>query len=220
MSAPLSRFRHIAVEGPIGAGKTTLARRLAERIGAELMLERPAENPFLGRFYEDMAGYAFQTQLYFLFQRQKQVQALSQPSMFAPTVVSDFMFEKDALFARLTLSDDEYRLYAQMHAVVAAQLRQPDLVVSLTAKPPTLLSRVHRRGVAMEQGMAPDYLERLAGAYAGFFAGYDGAPVFAVDTEYLDPAHRDADLVRLIARLERFEGRREFFGAPVDVALD
>ena len=220
MSQSLARFRHIAIEGPIGAGKTTLAKRLAERIGAELMLERPAENPFLGRFYEDMAGYAFQTQLYFLFQRQKQVQALAQPSMFAPTVVSDFMFDKDALFAKLTLSDDEYRLYSQMHAVVAAQLRGPDLVVSLTATPETLLSRVRRRGVAMEQGMAPDYLERLARAYAGFFAAYDGAPVFAVDTEYLDPAHRDADLGRLIERLERFSGRREFFGAPVDVTLD
>jgi deoxyguanosine kinase len=220
MSAGLARFRHIAIEGPIGAGKTTLARRLAERIGAELLLERPADNPFLGRFYEDMAGYAFQTQLFFLFQRQKQVQALAQPSMFAPTVVSDFMFDKDALFAKLTLSDDEYRLYAQMHAAVAAQLREPDLVVSLQASPPTLLARVRRRGVAMERGIGLDYLERLRDAYAEFFRSYDSAPVFTVDTEALDPANRDADLAQLIARLERFEGRREFLGAPVDVAFD
>ncbi|MDQ2927351.1 MAG: deoxynucleoside kinase [Pseudomonadota bacterium] len=220
MSERLSRFRHIAIEGPIGAGKTTLARRLAERIDAELMLERPAENPFLGRFYDDMAGYAFQTQLFFLFQRQKQVQALAQPSMFAQTVVSDFMFEKDALFARLTLSDDEYRLYAQMHGVVAAQLRPPDLVVSLQASPPTLLARVRRRGVAMEQGIDLAYLERLEEAYGAFFETYAGAPVFAVDTEHFDPAHREADLVRLIAHLERFEGRREFLGAPVDVVFD
>ncbi|MEO8924201.1 MAG: deoxynucleoside kinase [Caldimonas sp.] len=220
MGERLSRFRHIAIEGPIGAGKTTLARRLAERIDAELMLERPAENPFLGRFYDDMAGYAFQTQLFFLFQRQKQVQALAQPSMFAQTVVSDFMFEKDALFARLTLSDDEYRLYAQMHGVVAAQLRPPDLVVSLQASPPTLLARVRRRGVAMEQGIDLAYLERLEEAYGAFFETYAGAPVFAVDTEHFDPAHREADLVRLIAHLERFEGRREFLGAPVDVVFD
>jgi deoxyguanosine kinase len=220
MSEGLSRFRHIAIEGPIGAGKTTLAQRLAAGIGAELMLEQPAENPFLDRFYDDMKGYAFQTQLFFLFQRQKQVQALAQMSMFAPTVVSDFMFEKDALFAKLTLSDDEYRLYAQMHVAVAAQLREPDLVVWLQASPPTLLARVRRRGVAMEQGIGLRYLERLCDAYAEFFEAYDGAPVFAVDNEDLDPANREADLLRLIARLERFDGRRDFFGTQVDVGFD
>ena len=220
MSAALARFRHIAIEGPIGAGKTTLARLLAERLGAELMLEQPAENPFLGRFYEDMAGYAFQTQLFFLFQRQKQMQALAQPSMFAQVVVSDFMFDKDALFARLTLGDDEYRLYTQMHAVVAAQLRSPDLVISLQARPPTLLSRVRQRGVAMEREIGLEYLERLSDAYAEFFAGYDGAPVFTVDTEHIDPAHRQADLDRLIASLEHFDGQREFLGMPVDVVFD
>jgi deoxyadenosine/deoxycytidine kinase len=220
MSEGLSRFRHIAIEGPIGAGKTTLAQRLAAGIGAELMLEQPAENPFLDRFYDDMKGYAFQTQLFFLFQRQKQVQALAQMSMFAPTVVSDFMFEKDALFAKLTLSDDEYRLYAQMHVAVAAQLREPDLVVWLQASPPTLLARVRRRGVAMEQGIGLRYLERLCDAYAEFFEAYDGAPVFAVDNEDLDPANREADLLRLIARLERFDGRRDFFGTRVDVGFD
>jgi deoxyguanosine kinase len=220
MTAALSRFRHIAVEGPIGAGKTTLAHRLAGRIGAELLLEQPADNPFLGRFYADMAGYAFQTQLFFLFQRQKQVQALAQPSMFAQTVVSDFMFKKDALFAKLTLSDDEYRLYAQMHAPIAAQLREPDLVVWLQASAPTLLTRVRRRGLAIEQGIDLPYLERVADAYAEFFAGYDGAPVFVVDTEQLDPAGRDADLGLLLARLERFDSRREFFSSSVDVAFD
>jgi deoxyadenosine/deoxycytidine kinase len=216
----LSRYRHIAIEGPIGAGKTTLARQLAERIGAELLLEQPAENPFLGRFYDDMAGYAFQTQLFFLFQRQKQMQALAQPSMFAQSVVSDFMFEKDALFAKLTLSDDEYRLYSQMHVAIAAQLRAPDLVIWLQATPSVLLARVRRRGVAMEQGIAERYLERLCDAYAEFFESYDGAPVFAVDTEHLDPANRHADLTRLIGRLERLDGRREFFDTQIDVAFD
>jgi deoxyguanosine kinase len=220
MSASLSRFRHIAIEGPIGAGKTTLARQLAGHIGADLMLEQPAENPFLGRFYEDMPGYAFQTQLFFLFQRQKQMQALAQPSMFAPTVVSDFMFEKDALFAKLTLSDDEYRLYAQMHVAIAAQLRAPDLVVWLQAEPATLLGRVQRRGVPMEQAMGLGYLQRLCEAYAEFFESYDEAPVFVVDTEQLAPAHRDADLERLVGRLEGLEGRREFLSTQVDVAFD
>ena len=103
----LERFRHIAIEGPIGAGKTTLARLLAERISAELLLEQPGENPFLARFYDDRSGYAFQTQLFFLFQRERQFRAIAQPSMFAQTIVSDFMFAKDALFAQLNLSDEE-----------------------------------------------------------------------------------------------------------------
>ena len=115
----LQRFRHIVIEGPIGVGKSSLARRLAEHLKAELLLELPEENPFLGRFYDDMSGYAFQTQLFFLFQRAKQMQAIAQPGMFEHTVVSDFLFAKDALFARLTLSDDEHRLYAQMYAQIA-----------------------------------------------------------------------------------------------------
>ena len=119
----LQRFRHIAIEGPIGVGKSTLARKLAAHLGADLMLEQPQENPFLDRFYEDMPGYAFQTQLAFLFQRVKQMQAVAQPGMFANAVVSDFLFEKDAIFARLNLSDDEFRLYFQMYEQVAPQVR-------------------------------------------------------------------------------------------------
>jgi deoxyguanosine kinase len=215
----LARFRHIAIEGPIGVGKTTLARLIAARIGAEAMLEQPAENPFLGRFYDDMAGYAFQTQLFFLFQRERQVRGLAQPSMFGGAVVSDFMFAKDALFARLTLSDDEYRLYAQMHRPIAAQLREPDLVVWLRAPTPTLLARVRRRGIAMERGIEPAYLERLGAAYAEFFDGYDGAPVFAVDTERFNPLDHESDLLALLDALERFEGRRGRMDARADSAF-
>ena len=204
-----SRFRHIAIEGPIGAGKTSLAGRLAEHLGAELLLEQPADNPFLDRFYADMPGYAFQTQLFFLFQRQKQLQEIAQPSMFAPAIVSDFMFAKDALFARLTLSDDEHRLYAQMHAQVASQVREPDLVVHLQASPEALLARVHRRAVAMElQGIDLGYLQRLVDVYADFFASYDGAPVFGVQTESFNPAERHEDFLQLVERLDAFDGRR------------
>ena len=217
----LDRFRHIAIEGPIGAGKTTLARRLAERIGAELMLEQPGENPFLARFYDDRVGYAFQTQLFFLFQRERQFRAIAQPSMFAQTTVSDFMFAKDALFAQLNLSDEEYRLYAQMHQPIAAQLGEPDLVVRLQASAPSLLARVRGRAVAMEHGIDLAYLQRLCDAYADFFASYDGAPVFVVDTERFHPLERDADLAELVRALERFEGRRGVLGgAAADIAFD
>ena len=219
MTSSLQRFRHIAVEGPIGAGKTTLTRLIAARIGADAMLEQPGENPFLDRFYDDMAGYAFQTQLFFLFQRERQMRAMAQPSMFAHAVVSDFMFAKDALFARLNLSDDEYRLYAQMHRPIAAQLREPDLVVWLRASPRTLLARVRSRGVAMERGIDLAYLERLCDAYAEFFGGYDGAPVYAVDTEQFNPLGHEADLAELLARLEGFGERRGHFGARSDSAF-
>ncbi len=219
MSGPdLSRFRHIAIEGAIGAGKTSLAKLLAERIGGDLLLENPGENPFLDRFYADMEGYAFQTQLFFLFQRQKQVQSVAQPSVFGSPVVSDFMLAKDALFARLTLGDDEHRLYAPMYAQVASQVREPDLVLWLRASPATLVERVRRRGIAMEQGIEAGYLDRLSDAYADWFASYDGAPVFAVDTERLDPVGRTADLDRLVDALARFDGRRGELPAATGVA--
>jgi deoxyguanosine kinase len=220
MSELLARFRHIAIEGPIGAGKTTLAGQLAERLGAELMLEQPADNPFLGRFYQDRPGYAFQTQLYFLFQRERQMRSLAQPSMFAQTIVSDFMFAKDALFARLNLSDEEHRLYVQMHQPIAAQLREPDLVVWLQASAETLLARVRQRAIAAEHGIDLAYLERLGNAYVELFASYDGAPVFAIDTERFHPLERQADLDRLIDALAHFDGRRGAFSAPAGAAFD
>jgi deoxyguanosine kinase len=213
----LARFRYIAVEGPIGVGKSTLARRLAARLGAELLLEQPQENPFLGRFYDDMPGYAFQTQLAFLFQRAKQMQTVAQPGMFAQALVSDYLFEKDRIFARLNLGDDEFRLYTQMYAQVAPQLREPDLVVWLQASPETLQERIRRRGIAMEQGIAPDYLRRLCDAYVEYFHAYDAAPVFALGTEHFDPIGRDADFETLLQRLAAFRGRREFFNSHVEI---
>ena len=143
--------------------------------------------------------------------------AAAQPGMFANAVVSDFLFAKDALFARLNLSDDEFRLYGQMYAQVAPQVREPDLVIWLQASPATLLRRIHRRAIPMEQGITPDYLQRLCDAYVEYFHGYDAAPVFAVGTEHFNPVDRDADFALLLERLAAFRGRREFFNSHVEI---
>ncbi len=208
MSEGLGRFRYIAVEGVIGAGKATLASQLAERLGAELLLEQADENPFLGRFYADMKGYALQTQLFFLFQRQKQLQAIAQPMMFSSSVVSDFMFAKDTIFAQLTLSDDEYRLYAQMYAAIATQLPAPDLVIWLQASPETALDRVRQRGIVVEHSIELDYLQRLDDGYARHFARHDTAPVFVVDSEAFDLRPGRGQVDRLLEALAVFDGRR------------
>jgi deoxyadenosine/deoxycytidine kinase len=215
----LSRFRHIVIEGPIGVGKSSLARRLAASLNAELMLEQAEDNPFLARFYADMPGYAFQTQLFFLFQRVKQVQAALQPGMFSQTLVSDFLFAKDALFARLNLNDDEYRLYAQMYAQVAPRAAEPDIVIWLQASPDTLLQRIRKRGLRMEQDIDRAYLQRLCDAYVEHFHTYEGAPLLAIGTEDFNPVDRDADFAILLERLAMFRGPREFFDSHVEVLL-
>ncbi|WKB54164.1 deoxynucleoside kinase [Eleftheria terrae] len=206
-----ARCRHIVIEGPIGVGKSSLARKLASRLGAELMMEKPEENPFLARFYADGSRYALQTQMFFLFQRLEQYRELAQPGMFSGPVVSDFLFAKDALFAQLTLSDDEYRLYAQMYAHLAPQIPQPDLVVWLQATPATLLQRIARRGIAMEQGIDAGYLQRLSDAYVEHFGSHAEVPLFAVDTEGFNPIDSEADFEQLLQALQRFGGGRAFY---------
>jgi deoxyadenosine/deoxycytidine kinase len=228
MTAGLARFRHIAVEGPIGAGKTTLARRLGRHLGAEVLLEQPAENPYLERFYRDPAGYAFQTQLAFLFQRVRQMEAVAQPSVFGRALVSDFLFAKDAIFARLNLGDEEHRLYRQFYGQLAPQVPEPDVVVWLQAPAPTLLQRVRRRGIPMERAIDAPYLERLADAYTEYFSGYEAAPVLVVATERFNPAEDDRDFARLVEVLAGLDGRRAWlpaevglgFGVDVDLPLE
>jgi deoxyadenosine/deoxycytidine kinase len=207
----MEKFRHIAVEGPIGAGKTSLARRLAERLGAELLLEQPGENPFLARFYQDMARYALPTQLFFLFQRARQLEALAQPDMFGRPTVSDFLLDKDPLFARITLSADEMALYQKIYDGIRPQAPAPDLVVYLQAQPATLYERVRRRAAEFERGIGEDYLALLAEGYARFFYNYGAAPVLIVNSENLNFVARDADLELLLARMRGMKSRREFF---------
>ena len=212
----LARFRHIVVEGPIGVGKSSLARKLAEYLGADVLLEKAEENPFLGRFYEDMAGHAFQTQLFFLTQRVRQMQSASQPGIFPHGVVSDFLFAKDALFARMNLNDDEHRLYMEVSGQIAPQVSEPDLVIWLQASPATLVERIRSRSIGIEQRITLDYLQRLCDAYAAYFHTYDGAPMFAVGTEHLNPVDREADIALLIERIASFRGTREFFNSHID----
>ena len=206
-----ARYGYIAIEGPIGVGKTTLARRLAQRCGAQLLLEQPQDNPFLERFYRDRKRYALPTQLFFLFQRVQQLAELRQPDLFHGPVIADFLLDKDALFARLTLADDELRLYEQILAQVAPQAQTPDLVLYLQAPPEVLIERVQRRSVPMENAIGTAYLRQLADSYLRFFHDYDGAPVLVVNTEALNPADRDDDLDLLITRIERLRGCREYF---------
>jgi deoxyadenosine/deoxycytidine kinase len=207
----MNKLRHIAVEGPIGVGKTSLAHRLAERLGAEALLERPGENPFLARFYEDMARYALPTQLFFLFQRARQLEPLAQPDMFGRATVADFLLDKDPLFARITLSGEELALYEKIYAAIRPQAPAPDLVIYLQAQPATLYERVRRRAAEFERGIGEDYLALLAEGYARFFYQYSAAPVLIVNSENLNFVARDADLELLLARMRGMKSRREFF---------
>jgi deoxyguanosine kinase len=207
----VDKVRYLVVEGPIGAGKTTLARRLASRLAAELVLEQPEENPFLGRFYQDMARFALPTQLFFLFQRARLVEPLAQLDLFARPVVADFLLEKDPLFARLTLSADELALYQKIYEALRPRAGIPDLVVYLQAQPGTLIERVRRRGRGYERAVSEEYLALLGESYARFFYHYDAAPLLIVNCENLDFVERDADFELLVSRLRAMKGRREFF---------
>ena len=207
----MDRFRYLVVEGPIGAGKTSLARRLAPRFSADLLLEQPGENPFIARFYQDMARYALPAQLFFLFQRARMVEPLKQPDMFSRPTVADFLLEKDLLFARVTLSSDEFALYHKIYEALRPQAPTPDLVVYLQAQPSVLAERVRRRAAAFERGISEEYLALLADSYARFFYHYSAAPVLTVNSENLNFVERDADFELLVSRIRGMRSRREFF---------
>lgn len=207
----LERCRYVVVEGPIGAGKTSLARQLALHQSAEVLLEQPEDNPFLARFYDDMARFALPTQLTFLFQRVDQLRHLAQLDLFRRPTVADFLLDKDPLFARINLRDDEYALYEKVYAHLKPQTPTPDLVVYLQAPVDTLLGRVRRRGVAYEQTIPDGYLARLADAYSHFFYHYDEAPLLIINSERLNFVDNQAHLDLLLERIAGMRGQREFF---------
>jgi deoxyguanosine kinase len=207
----VDRFRYLVVEGPIGAGKTSLARRLAARLSADTVLEQPEENPFLARFYRDMARYALPTQLFFLFQRARMLEPLAQPDLFARPVIGDFLLDKDPLFARLTLSADELALYQKIYDALRPRAPAPDAVIYLQASAATLVERVRRRAKGYERPVTEEYLALLAESYARFFYHYDAAPLLIVNSENLNFVERDADFELLVGRLRGMRTRREFF---------
>ncbi|MEE8119157.1 MAG: deoxynucleoside kinase [Gammaproteobacteria bacterium] len=205
------RPRFIVIEGAIGVGKTSLARRMAESFGSELLLEESDDNPFLEKFYADRQRYALPTQLYFLFQRVRQLQDFRQGDMFEPVRVADFLLEKDPLFARLNLTDDEFRLYQQIYAQLSVDRPIPDLVIYLQAPVDVLLARIFRRAVTYERQIHGDYLEQLNEAYARFFHHYEGAPLLIVNTAEINPVDNDEDFELLLSEVRRVRSGRHYF---------
>ncbi len=211
--------RYIVVEGPIGVGKTSLARKLATSFSAETVLEQAAENPFLERFYRNPRVGALPAQLYFLFQRAQQLAALKQHDLFAPVRVADYLLAKDRLFARITLDEEEFKLYEQVHDKLAIEAPKPDLVVYLQAPVPVLLDRIGRRGIAYESLIDAAYLERLNEAYARFFHEYEASPLLIVNATSIDPVNNAADYEELLAAIGRMNRGRLYYNPLRNQAL-
>ena len=212
--------KFIAVEGPIGVGKTTLTNLLAESFGYDTFLEKPGENPFLADFYENPSQAALGAQLFFLFQRVKQIQEIKQDDIFTPTRVSDFLLDKDQLFAKATLNDQELKLYQQIYDYLSLDLPTPDLVIYLQADTKTLHNRVIHRGIQMEKKVSFEYLDLLNESYKKFFFEYERSPVLIVNSEHLDLESNEDDFNLLLDKmLEYFnnpEGTKMYFNpSPV-----
>jgi deoxyguanosine kinase len=203
--------RLVVVEGPIGVGKTTLARKLAATVGAESVLEQADENPFLERFYKNPRAAAFPTQLFFLFQRARQLQELRQQDMFAPVRVADYLLDKDRLFARITLDDEEYALYEQVYARLSLDAPRPDLVVFLQAPVDVLLERIARRGIRYEKYIEAGYLEKLIDAYTRYFHQYTASPLLIVNAAAIDPVGDSRDFEELLDAVRRTRMGRHYF---------
>ena len=209
--AAAGAHRFIVLEGPIGVGKTSLAIKLAASLGAEQVLEQADQNPFLERFYRNPRAGALPAQLYFLFQRAQQLAALRQHDLFAPVRVADYLLEKDRLFARVTLDDEEFRLYEMVHQRLAVDVTAPDLVVYLQAPVDVLLERINRRGIRYEHYIERAYLEKLNAAYARFFHEYDAAPLLIVNAAAIDPLHNESDYEELLAAIKKMQRGRLYF---------
>jgi len=205
----------IAVEGPIGIGKTSLAKKLAESFQAELLLEGASENPFLEKFYQDPKSGALPVQLYFLFQRSRQLQELRQGDMFSPNHISDYLMDKDRLFARVTLDTDELNLYEQVYENLTIDAPVPDLVIYLQAPTDVLLKRIRKRGISMENTINEEYLNKLTSAYTDFFHYYNDSPLLIVNASAIDLINNKADYQQLLERIETTNNGRHYFNPTI-----
>lgn len=203
MQVPRSEIRHIAIEGVIGAGKTTLAQMLSERLGARLVLERFEENPFLPKFYEDPEHYAFQTQIFFLLSRYKQQQDLFQADLFHDFLISDYIFEKDKIFAYLTLADEELKLYEALLGAIEKNIPTPDLVVYLQCSVERLMSNIRSRARKIEENISEDYIRDLNEAYNYFFFRYKATPLLIVKATDIDFVNNKDDFEDLLEQILR-----------------
>lgn len=206
-----NQFPYIVVEGPIGSGKTTLAKMLSEKFSVELLTEKAEANPFLPRFYQDAQRYALPTQLFFLFQRSRQIADMTQRDMFAKPTVADFFLEKDPLFARLNLDDEEYALYHQIYAHLQLKSPKPDLVIYLQTPVDELADRIQERNISYEQEIPREYIERLADAYSEFFHSYDASRLLIVNNEKLNIIKDETALDLLVKRISQIKSSREYF---------
>lgn len=206
---------YIAIEGPIGVGKTTLAKKLAQSLQGELLLEGASENPFLEKFYQDPKSGALPAQLFFLFQRTQQLKELIQTDMFINNRVADFMMEKDRLFAQVTLNQDEFNLYQQVYANLTIDAPTPDLVIYLQAPVEVLLKRIRQRGVNMEFSITEDYITQLSNAYTDFFHYYDASPLLIVNASGIDLVNNDSHYQQLLQRIEETNNGRNYFNPTI-----
>lgn len=206
-----NQFPYVVIEGPIGSGKTTLARMLADKFSVELLSEKAESNPFLTRFYQDAQRYALPTQLFFLFQRSRQIEDMKQRDMFAQPKIADFFLEKDPLFARLNLDDEEYALYHQIYHHLQLKAPRPDLVVYLQTPVDSLMARIEERNISYEQDMSREYIAGLCDAYSAFFHQYDASPLLIVNNEKLNILKDTAAFELLIERIRQIKSSREYF---------
>ena len=207
--------RFITIEGPIGVGKTTLAKRLADSFNYETLLERAEENPFLAGFYKNRRQNALATQLFFLFQRAQQIQDMRQQDLFSPVRIADFLIEKDRLFARANLDDNEFALYEQVYSQITIDAPKPDLVIYLQAPVDALMDRILKRGISEERNIDRDYLELLNEAYSEFFLYYDDAPLLIVNCADIDFINNDDHYLTLIDYLLNVRGGRHYFNPTI-----
>lgn len=204
-------FQYLVIEGPIGVGKTSLARLLAKEFNARMILEKPEDNPFLESFYQDRKKYAFQAQLFFLVNRFQQQKEIAQPHLFNQVTLADYLFAKDRVFASITLDDQELALYEQIYTLLSGQTPSPDLVIFLQAKPEALLHRIRSRGNAYEKEIDLDYLKTLTEAYNYFFFHYDETPLLIIDTTEIDFVKRKEDLDQLIREIKQMKKGTWYF---------